>query len=143
MTDEERWCANRLYTRLALYGLAALLALSVVLRLLPPLPGMLDYALRAFWFGLVFLTIHEDQELGWGSKLWKGHWMVAGLFGAILAAYFLLPPGWPAGAGAAAALFVYFSVAVYAVARNLKNLHRYKPMMKLLRLQRARKRQGL
>jgi len=119
-TQETKIYQPRLYMRLAVYSLACVISLVVVLQLAPALPLALEYVVKAFLCFAILIATHESQELSWGLKIWRSNWIHIVMFIAILMCALLVPAGWQRGAAGSAVVFVYCGLAFIATLRNFR-----------------------
>lgn len=109
---------SRLRLRLCIYDSGIIAALCIIFGLLGDALGFLNMAVRGYCCALVFLTVHESQELSWGHPLWKGIKPQLALFTSVVAVFFLIPSALHSSA-LMLPVILYFLFALYAVYKNL------------------------
>jgi len=109
---------SRLKLRLCIYGSGIIAAICLAFGLLGDASGFLYMAVLGYCCALVFLTVHESQELSWGHSLWKGLTFQLVLFVSVIAVVFLVPDSLHSEAFMVP-LALYHSFAAYATYKNL------------------------
>lgn len=109
---------NRLKLRLALYGCGTVAAICIIFGMLGEATTIPHLVVRALCCVLIFLTIHEDMELSWGYKIWKGHVLPIALFASLLAIFYFAPAAYQ-NEVLMVPVLMYLSFAALTVYKNL------------------------